>query len=113
MNNEKETIDHENCGCSGSCNEGCGCGHDHDHEHLDHDVVTLVLDDHSEIKCPVLDIFDIEEQSYIALLHPVEETALLYRFEDNEDGTIEIDMIEDDAEFELVSNTFKALQEEE
>jgi uncharacterized protein YrzB (UPF0473 family) len=117
MNNEKEALNQEqaNCGCSNNCHEGCDCGHEHshEHEHDEHDVVTLILDDNSELKCPVIDIFDIEEQSYIALLHPVEETVLLYRFTDYEDGTIEIDTIEDDAEFERVSSTFNALNEAE
>lgn len=110
MNEENKVLDHDNCDCSGNCNEGCGCGcgHDHDHEG-DHDYVTLVLEDDSELQCPIIDIFDIEEQDYIALLHPVDETVLLYRFADYEDGTIEIDTIEDEAEFERVSSTFNAL----
>lgn len=95
--------------------EGCGCGHhhDHEHEHHDHDIVTLGLEDGSELRCPVIDIFDLEDKTYIALLHPVEEFVLLYHFEDNEDGTIEINTILDDAEFERVSEKFRELHEME
>lgn len=85
--------------------DDCGCGHDHDHDHDhdDHDVVTLTLEDGSELECPILDIFELDDQEYIALLHPVDDVALLYRFKDHEDGTIEIDSIESDDEFEKVS----------
>ncbi|MBI9011018.1 MAG: DUF1292 domain-containing protein [Clostridiales bacterium] len=82
--------------------DDCGCGHDHDHEH-EHDTVSLTLDDGSELECPIIDVFEVEKQQYIALLHPVDEMALLYRFFDNEDGTIEVTAIESDEEFEKVS----------
>lgn len=105
------------CGCeeNGECNCGddkdCDCGHDHDHEGHHH-TVTLVLDDDQELECPVIEIFEVGEQEYIALFHPVDETALLYRFKDYEDGTIEIDSLESDEEYEKVSKVFLALQEE-
>lgn len=83
--------------------EDNGCGHDHDHDH-GHDTVTLTLDDGAELECPILDVFEVEKQQYIALLHPVDEVALLYRFFDYEDGTIEVTAIESDEEFERVSN---------
>jgi uncharacterized protein YrzB (UPF0473 family) len=87
--------------------DNCGCGHDHE----EHDFVTLTLEDGSDLECPIIDIFDIEDQSYIALLHPVEETALLYRFRDNKDGTIEVTNIESDEEFEKVSAYMDTLME--
>ena len=82
--------------------DDCGCGHDHDHEQ-EHDTVSLTLDDGSELECPIIDIFEVEKQQYIALLHPTDEMALLYRFSDNGDGTIEVNAIESDDEFEKVS----------
>jgi len=86
--------------------DGCGCGLDHeqDHEHEnEHDTVTLTLDDGAELECPIIDIFEVESKNYIALLHPVDEMILLYKFFDHEDGTIEVNPIDDDAEFEKVS----------
>lgn len=78
--------------------------HDHDHEHEhEHDTVTLTLENGEEMACPIIDIFTIEKQDYIALLHPVEHTALLYRFHDYEDGTIDINAIESDDEFDKVA----------
>jgi len=89
--------------------EQCGCGEEHDH---DHDTVTLTLEDGSELECPIIDIFEIEKQSYIALYHPIDELAILYRFSDYEDGTIEVTAIEDDAEFEKVSDYVQNLMED-
>ena len=86
---------------------GCGCGHDNE----EHDFVTLTLEDGSDLEYPIIDIFDIEDQSYIALLHPQEETALLYRFKDNEDGTIDVTNIESDEEFDQVSAYMNSLME--
>jgi len=127
MNSDKE----KDCGCNNK-EEGCcgngngentehvhgeGCGHDHDAEdgcgcgHEEH-TVTLTLDDDTELECPILEAFDINAQGYIALLHPVDETVLLYRFSDNDDETIDIETIEADDEFELVSKTFLSLQED-
>lgn len=103
------------CGCeeNGECNcdedKGCGCEHHH-HEH--HHTVTLLLDDNQELECPIIDIFEVGEQEYIALFHPVDETALLYRFHDYEDGTIEIDSLESDEEYQKVSMAFLALEDE-
>ena len=94
--------DHENeCGC------GCGCGHEHGQRY-----VTLVMDDDTEVECPIIDIFEIEEKSYIALFHPVEESVLLLRLYVHEDNTIDVGEILDDEEFELVAKTFSAMHEE-
>ena len=77
------------------------CNHEHDH-----DTVTLTLDDGEELECPIIDIFVVNEQEYIALLHPEDETALLYRFHENDDETIDLEPLEDDEEFEKVSKIF-------
>lgn len=84
MTNENKHVHDENC--------------DHDHETL-----TLTLDDGQEMECVIIDIFDIQDQSYIALLHPTEETALLYRFEELNEDEIDLTNIESDEEFEKVS----------
>ncbi len=105
--NEKSHGHSDGCGCNGHDNdEGCGCG---EHEHQS---VTLTLEDDTELECPIIDAFEINEQGYIALLHPIDETVLLYRFADNEDETIDIETIEEDDEFNLVSKTYLSLQED-
>lgn len=132
MNSDKEkncgcgngNKEEQGCGCGGhdkDKSEGCGCGgHDHDHgdgcgcggHEQNHHSVTLTLEDDTELNCPIVDAFEINEQQYMALLHPVDETVLLYRFFENDDETIDLETIDGDEEFELVSKTFMALQED-
>jgi len=96
---------------------GCGCGHDHDHEH-DHMNVTLTLDDGTELECAVLCIFPVEDKDYIALL-PVDNAdeeegeIFLYRFIEHENDEIELLNIEDDEEFEAVSDAFDEFMDNE
>ena len=83
------------------------------------DQVTLTLDDDSELLCDVIATFPAKvngkEQMYIALL-PTDATPeseiFLYRFtEDGED--IDLQNIEDDEEFEIASDAFDELLDEE
>lgn len=90
----------------------CGCGHDHDHDHEEHETVTLELENGEELICPILELFEVNEKEYIALLHPVEELAILYGFSDNGDGSLELIEIIEDAEYELVSAAFNAITAE-
>jgi uncharacterized protein YrzB (UPF0473 family) len=96
---------------------GCGCGHDHEHEH-DHMNVTLTLDDGSELECAVLCIFPVEEKDYIALVPVDKEDSeegeiFLYQFIEHEDDEIELLNIDDDDEFEAVSDAFDELMDSE
>ena len=100
--------DHE-CDCEHEHDHECGCGHDHHHQH----TVAITFEDGTELDCPILDVFEANGQEYIALLHPVEETVMIYHFFDNEDGTIELTSIEDDAEYDEVYNALMALFDEE
>lgn len=85
--------------------EHCDCGCNHDEPQM----MTLVLDDDSELQCAVLGVFDVEDKSYIALLPAdnEEEGVYLYRYleDDSEEGFI-LENIEDDAEFEAVEDVF-------
>ena len=96
---------------------GCGCGHDHEHEQ-DHMNVTLTLDDGTELECAVLCIFPVEDKDYIALV-PVdnedeeEGEIFLYRFIEHENEEIELLNIENDEEFEAVSDAFDELMDNE
>ena len=78
-------------------------------------TVTLTLDDDSELECAVVAIFPVQDKDYIALLPLGIEDAqvYLYRFKHNGDGNLEGDLelenIEDDAEFEAVADVYDAL----
>ena len=100
--------------------EECGCGHDHDHEHdyEDYDVITLTLEDDSELQCAVLTVFDVDGQDYIALLPlDVEEDdddreVLLYRYSELSEEEIEINMIETEEEFDKVAQRYYEVNDE-
>lgn len=85
--------------------EDCGCGHDHD----EMDIMYLTLDDDTELECEVLGIFEVEDKEYIALLPLEEEEVLLYEYVELEDEEFDLLPIEDEKEFELISEAFTAL----
>ncbi len=83
-------------------------------------VVTLNLDDGSEVTCEILTIFDVDDQDYIVLL-PVDENGepneegevYIYRYFEDEDGTPSLDNIESDEEYAAVSDRFDEICQEE
>lgn len=96
---------------------GCGCGHDHEHEEdvMDLETMFLTLDDDTEMECGILGVFEVEGlegKEYIALLPLEDETVLLYEYKEVGDE-IELNVIEDDDEFDKVSNAFCDMYEDE
>ena len=96
---------------------GCGCGHDHEHEEdvMDLETMFLTLDDDTEMECGILGVFEVEGlegKEYIALLPLEDETVLLYGYKEVGDE-IELNVIEDDDEFDKVSNAFYDMYEDE
>ncbi|AOY78353.1 hypothetical protein BJL90_12430 [Clostridium formicaceticum] len=84
----------------------CDCDH-LSTKHLQHKKIHLTLVDNTEIECDVLDIFEVNDQKYIAVLPQSSETALLYRLVERE-GNPELNNIESDEEYELASKAFLA-----
>ena len=96
---------------------GCGCGHDHEHEEdvMDLETMFLTLDDDTEMECGILGVFEVEGlegKEYIALLPLEDETVLLYEYKEVGDE-IELNVIEDDDEFDKVSNALYDMYEDE
>ncbi|WP_058486762.1 DUF1292 domain-containing protein [Defluviitalea phaphyphila] len=89
-----------NCGCNNHKGEEC-CGHDHEHE----EVIYLTLEDDTELKCDIIGTFEVDNKDYIALLPEGEDQVLLYEYKEDENG-LEILNIEDDEEFDKVSEAF-------
>lgn len=92
------------------------CGHDHDHDHAP--MITLTLDDDTELDCLVMSIFPVDDKDYIALLpaDSVDEDAseiYIYQYVEHDNEDIELLNIEDDEEFEKVSQAFDELLDEE
>lgn len=77
-------------------------------------TVTLTLDNDEELECAVVSIFDANDGRYIALL-PLEGKeaedgeVFLYRYNETPDGQPELENIESDEEFEIVSDAFDEL----
>ena len=105
MNNKHD----ENCGCNHELehDDHCGCGCDDEM-----DLIYLTLDDDTELECNVLGTFEVDDYEYIALVPVDDDQVFLYRYEEDEEGIDLID-IEDDEEFEIVSEAFYTLFVEE
>ncbi len=95
-------------------------GQPKDSEFKDRDTMTLDLDDGGKMECIVLNVFPVNNREYIALLPMndeghVEEDAqiFLYRFEELGDDEVNLETIEDDDEFELVSDYFDEMLDEQ
>ena len=95
-------------------------GQPKDSEFKDRDTMTLDLDDGGKLECIVLNVFPVNNREYIALLPMndeghVEEDAqiFLYRFEELGDDEVNLETIEDDDEFELVSDYFDDMLDEQ
>ena len=98
-----------------------------EHEELKHEglfdggdtTVTLTLDDGSTMECVVLTIFEAgnEGKEYIALMPERGEdedgNVYLYRYEETEDGQPDLTNIESDEEYEIVSDAFDEILDEE
>ncbi|WP_432626643.1 DUF1292 domain-containing protein [Brotaphodocola sp.] len=81
-------------------------------------TVTLTLDDGSELECVVLTIFEAGNRDYIALLpsegiEAEEGEVYLYRYSEDADGNPNLDNIEDDEEYEIVSDAFDELLDDQ
>ncbi len=81
-------------------------------EELDLETITITLHDNSEMECHIIGIFDALDREYIALLPVGEEEALIYKYAEDEEGEVILDIIEDDEEFETVANEFYGYFEE-
>ena len=95
-------------------------GQPKDSEFKDRDTMTLDLDDGGKLECIVLNVFPVNNREYIALLPMndeghVEEDAqiFLYRFEELGDDEVNLETIEDADEFELVSDYFDEMLDEQ
>lgn len=95
-------------------------GQPKDSEFKDRDTMTLDLDDGGKLECIVLNVFPVNNREYIALLPMndeghVEEDAqiFLYRFEELGDDEVNLETIEDDDEFDLVSDYFDEMLDEQ
>ncbi|PHU34863.1 MULTISPECIES: DUF1292 domain-containing protein [Pseudobutyrivibrio] len=83
-------------------------------------VVTLNLDDGSEVTCEIITIFEVDEQDYIVLIpldekgEPNEEGEVyIYRYFEDETGAPSLENILSDEEYAAVSKRFEEILEED
>ncbi len=85
-----------------------------DNENEELDQVTLFLEDGSEMLCDVIAYFPFDGKKYVAML-PVDDPDsdfLIYGYEEKGDD-IELIDIEDDDEFDAVTEEFSQLLDEQ
>ena len=90
-----------------------------DEDEMDGATVSIELDDGRTIECAVLMIFEAgdEGREYIAVLPEGEDEedgeVYLYRYAEDEKGEPEISNIESDEEYEIVSDAFDEILDEQ
>lgn len=81
--------------------------------------VTLELDG-GEVECEILTIYEAGGRDYIALMpldpdgnENTEGTVYLYRYDEDAEGNPEITMIEGDEEYEIASDRFEEMLDDD
>ncbi|MCI5621786.1 MAG: DUF1292 domain-containing protein [Lachnospiraceae bacterium] len=82
-------------------------------------MVTLNLDDGTDVECRILTIFEVDAQDYIALL-PLDDKGqdnpdgevFIYRYFEDEKGEPSLENILSDEEYEAVADRFDELLDE-
>ena len=95
-----------------------GDNYNQDNEFENDATVTIELDDGREIECVVLMIFEAGEEGreYIAVLPEDSDDdteVYLYRYEEDEQGEPKITNIETDEEYDVVSEAFDEILDEQ
>ena len=82
--------------------------------------VTLELDDGTTAECAILTILEMDDQDYIVLIpldendEPIDEgEVFIYRYFEDEDGIPSLENIDDDDEFERISDAFEEFLDEQ
>lgn len=103
------------CGCGVECEDHMG----HEREELEfhnvkeESVMHLTLDDNTELDCIVLGFFEVDDKEYVALLPEEQEDVLVYEYIQLEDDAFDLKYIDDEDEFETVSEAFYTLFSDE
>ncbi len=69
-------------------------------------ILNITLDNGEELPSEVIGIFEVEGSEYIALLPEDDDRVLIYRYQELSDDDIDLQNIEDDEEFQAVTEAF-------
>lgn len=88
-------------------------------DEMDDIRVTLELDE-GDVECRILTIFEADNRDYIALIpldqdgnDDEEKGVYIYRYYEDEKGLPSLEYIEDEAEYEIASDRFDELLDED
>lgn len=105
----------EECGCGVECEDPMK--HESEdiefHNIREEAIMHLTLEDNTELDAIVLGFFEVDEREYVALLPEEEEDVLIYEYLELEDEAFDLKYIDDDEEFQAVSETFHELFSDE
>ena len=78
------------------------------------EIITLEFEDDTKVDCEVMGIFDYKDKDYIALI-PDDGTddVYIYGYQEFDDGTFELEDIEDDKLFKEVAAEFESIMNED
>ncbi len=82
---------------------------DMNHEEEMDEILTITLEDDTELDCHILLTYDLDDKNYIALLPVDSEEVYLYSYEELEEGELELSNIEDQEEFSKAADEFYEL----
>jgi len=103
-----DEICNNNCNTSNGCCGG-GCADERDHCGCEGNgrLMLLSTEGGQEIPCAIISIFKVDEMGYIALRQINNNEILIFRYTEDSDGTVNMDNIKTDKEFDQVSEAFK------
>ena len=78
------------------------------------EIITLEFEDDTKVDCEVMGIFDYEDKDYIALI-PDDGTddVYIYGYQEYDDGSFELEDIDDDELFAEVAAEFESIMADE
>lgn len=69
-------------------------------------ILNITLENGEELPSEVIGIFEVDDKEYIALLPEDDDRVLIYRYQELSEDDIDLQNIEDDEEFQAVTDAF-------
>ena len=78
------------------------------------EIITLEFEDDTKVDCEVMGIFDYDNKDYIALIpQDGSDDVYIYGYQEYDDGSFELQDIEDDELFAKVAAEFESIMKDE
>lgn len=78
------------------------------------EIITLEFEDGTKVDCEVMGIFDYEDKDYIALIpNDGTDDVYIYGYQEYDDGSFELEDIEDDEQFAKVAAEFESIMNDD